>query len=93
MPLPLEVDNTTAEMLNGARAKTTGTTASEVRRGIHPRGGRILGSGTRLPPPPPPAHRAHLVPKGQWLRAIHRVAPKGPKIFIPFAGNPRECRG
>ena len=56
-------------------------------------GGRLLGSGTRLPPPPLPALRAHLVTKGQWLQAIHRVAPKAPENFVPFAGDPRECRG
>ena len=54
------------------------------------RGGRLLGPGTRLPPPPPLwALRAHLVTKGQWLLAIHRVAPKAPENF----GDPRECRG
>ena len=60
-----------------------------------PRVGRLLGPGTRLPPPPPPlqALRAHLVTKGQWLLAIHRVAPKAPENFVPFAGDPRECRG
>ena len=33
----------------------------------HPRVGRLLSSGTRLPPslPPLPALRAHLVTKGQ----------------------------
>ena len=40
-------------------------------------------------PPPPLALRAHLVTMGQWLRAIHRVAPKAPKNFVPFAGDPR----
>ena len=36
------------------------------------------------PPPPPPlrALRAHLVTKGQWLRAIHMVAPKAPENFF-----------
>ena len=44
-------------------------------------------------PPPPPlrALRAHLVTKGRLL-AIHRVAPKAPENFVPFAGDPRECR-
>ena len=56
------------------------------------RGGRLLGSGTR-PPPPLPALRAHLVTKGQWLLAIHMVAPKAPENFVPFAGDPRECKG
>ena len=57
---------------------------------VQPRGGRLLGPGTRLPPPPPlRALRAHLVTKGQWLLAIHRVAPKAPENF----GDPRECRG
>ena len=37
-----------------------------------PRGGRLLGPGTGLPPPPLRALRAHLVTKGQWLLAIHR---------------------
>ena len=38
-------------------------------------------------PPPPPALRAHLVTKGQWLPAIHMVAPKAPQnfFFIPLA--------
>ena len=60
------------------------------RRPPETRGGRLLGPGTRLPPPP---LRAHLVTKGQWLLAIHRVAPKAPENFVPFAGDPRECRG
>ena len=44
-------------------------------------------------PPPPPlrALRAHLVTKGRLL-AIHRVAPKAPENFVPFAGDLRECR-
>ena len=35
-------------------------------------------------PPPPPlrALRAHLVTKGQWLPAIHMVAPKAPENFF-----------
>ena len=33
-------------------------------------------------PPPLPALRAHLVTKGQWLRAIHRVAPKAPENHL-----------
>ena len=52
------------------------------------RGGRLLGCGTRLPPPSPlPALRAHLVAKGQQLLVIHMVAPKAPEIFffIPLA--------
>ena len=52
-------------------------------------GGCLLVSGT----PPAPALLAHLVTKGQWLRAIHRVVPKAPENFVPFAGDPRECRG
>ena len=48
-----------------------------------PRGGRLLGSGTRLPPPLP-ALRAHLVAKGQQLLAIHMVAPKAPEFFFSF---------
>ena len=51
------------------------------------RGGRLLGPGTRPPPPPLRAFRAHLVTKGQWLLTIHMVAPKAPEIFffIPLA--------
>ena len=52
------------------------------------------------PPPPgiqyPLPHgplRAHLVTKGQWLLAIHMVVPKAPENFVPFAGDPRECKG
>ena len=44
-------------------------------------------------PPPLPTLRAHLVTKDQWLRAIHRVAPKAPENFDPFARDHRECRG
>ena len=36
---------------------------------LPPQGGRLLGPGTR-PPPPLQALRAHLVTKGQWLLAI-----------------------
>ena len=48
-----------------------------VQRGFTPvwtdhGGARLLGPGTRLPPPPLWALRAHLVTKGQWLLAIHR---------------------
>ena len=52
--------------------------------GAGARVGRLLGLGTRLPPPPPPlrALRAHLVTKGQWLPAIHMVAPKAPENFF-----------
>ena len=50
---------------------------------VDPRGGRLLGSGTR-PPPPLLALRAHLVVKGQQLLAIHMVAPKAPEIFFSF---------
>ena len=51
----------------------------------HPHGGgRLLAPGTRLPPPPLRALRAHLVTKGQWLLAIHRVAPKAPENFFSF---------
>ena len=58
------------------------------------RAGRLFGPGTRLPPPGPlPALRARLVTKGQWLRARHRVAPKVPKNFVPFAKDLRECKG
>ena len=57
-------------------------------------GGTSPRSRYATPPPPPPlrALRAHLVTKGQWLLAIHRVAPKAPENFVPFAGDPRECR-
>ena len=48
-----------------------------------PRGGRLLGPGTR-PPPPLRALRAHLVTKGQWLLTIHMVAPKAPENFFSF---------
>ena len=51
-------------------------------------GGAVSSVPVRDPPPPPPL-RAHLVTKGQWLLAIHRVAPKAPENF----GDPRECRG
>ena len=44
--------------------------------------GRLLSLGTRLPPPPLQALHAHLVTKGQWLTAIHMVAPKAPKNFF-----------
>ena len=54
-------------------------------RGGGARGGRLLGPGTRLPPPPPlPALRANLVAKGQQLLAIHIVAPKAPENFFSF---------
>ena len=46
-----------------------------------PRGGRLLGPGTR-PPPPLPALRANLVAKGQQLLAIHIVAPKALEKFF-----------
>ena len=54
-------------------------------------GGDVSSVPVRDSPPPPPlrALRAHLVTKGQWLIAIHRVAPKAPENF----GDPRECRG
>ena len=50
-------------------------------------GGDVSSVPVRDPPPPPPprALRAHLVTKGQWLLAIHRVAPKAPENF----GDPR----
>ena len=58
-----------------------------------PHGGAVSSVQVRDPPPPPPlrALRAHLVTKGRLL-AIHRVAPKAPENFVPFAGDPRECR-
>ena len=40
---------------------------------------------------PLPALQAHLVTKGQWLQAIHRVAPKAPENFVPFAGTPENA--
>ena len=46
-----------------------------------------------LPHGPLRALRAHLVTKGQWLLAIHMVVPKVPENFVPFAGDPRECKG
>ena len=50
-------------------------------------GGPSPRFGYATPPPPPlPALRAHLVTKGQWLQAIHRVAPK---ILSPLLGPPR----
>ena len=49
-----------------------------------PRVGRLLGLGTRPPPPPLRALRAHLVTKGQWLPAIHMVAPNAPENFFHF---------
>ena len=56
-------------------------------------GGAVSSVRVRDPPPPLPALRAHLVTKGQWLLAIHMVAPKAPENFVPFAGDPRECKG
>ena len=50
----------------------------------HARGGRLLGPGTRLPPPLP-ALRANLVAKGQQVLAIHIVAPKALENFFSFA--------
>ena len=52
-------------------------------------GGPSPRSRYATPPPPLRALQAHLVTKGQWLLAIHRVAPKAPENF----GDPRECRG
>ena len=59
-------------------------------------GGPSPRSRYATPPPPPLPHplralRAHLVTKGRLL-AIHRVAPQAPENFVPFAGDPRECR-
>ena len=51
-------------------------------------GGAVSSVQVRDSPPP---LRAHLVTKGRLL-AIHRVAPKAPENFVPFAGDPRECR-
>ena len=47
-------------------------------------GGPSPRFGYATPPPPPPlrALRAHLVTKGQWLPAIHMVAPKAPENFF-----------
>ena len=59
-------------------------------RPVHPRGGGVSSVRVRDSPPPLPlpALRAHLVTKGQWLLAIHMVAPKAPENFVPFAGDP-----
>ena len=54
-----------------------------VQWAMRARGGRLLGPGTR-PPPPLPALRANLVAKGQQLLAIHIVAPKAPENFFSF---------
>ena len=57
-------------------------------------GGTVSSVRVRDPPPSPlPTLRAHLVTKGQWLLAIHMVAPKAPENFVPFGGDPRECKG
>ena len=53
-----------AQDFESARQEIRGTIQSPLARG-----GRLLGPGTR---PPPPPLRAHLVTKGQWLLAIHR---------------------
>ena len=50
-------------------------------------GGASPRSRYATPPPPPRALRAHLVTKGQWLLAIHRVAPKAPENF----GDPENA--
>ena len=50
---------------------------------------RTGGASPRSRYATPPPLRA----KGQWLLAIHRVAPKAPENFVPFAGDPPECRG
>ena len=51
-------------------------------------GGAVSSVPVRDSPPPPPLRalllRAHLVTKGQWLLAIHRVAPKAPENFFSF---------
>ena len=61
-----------------------------LTRSCHTHGGDVSSVPVRDSPPPPfRALRAHLVTKGQWLLAIHRVAPKAPENF----GDPRECRG
>ena len=52
-------------------------------------GGAVSSVPVRDSPPPLGALRAHLVTKGQWLLAIHRVAPKAPENFWDL----RECRG
>ena len=51
-------------------------------------GGLSPQFGYATPPHPLLALRAHLVTKGPWLRAIHRVAPKASEIFVPFARDP-----
>ena len=43
-----------------------------------------------LVPTPPPALRAHLVTKGQWLRAIHRMAPGGIQMSLIPTRRRRE---
>ena len=78
-----------SDNVDGQKWYAHGGGTSPRSRYATPRGGRLLGPGTRLPPPPLRALRAHLVTKGQWLLAIHRVAPKVPENF----GDPRECRG
>ena len=58
-----------------------------AKRGEKTRSGHgwaVSSVWVRDPPPPPPlrALRAHLVTKGQWLPAIHMVAPKAPEKFF-----------
>ena len=55
-------------------------------------GGDVSSVWVCEPPPPPlPALRAHLVTKGQWLWATHRVMPKAPENFVLFAGTPENA--
>ena len=56
-------------------------------------GGASPRFGYATPPPPAPALRAHLVTKGQWLRAMHMVARRRPKILSPLLGTPENAGG
>ena len=70
---------------------TKATPAPKTRPHRRHQGPRPHGGGSPwfgYATPPLPALRAHLVTKGQWLHAIHRVAVKVPENFVPFAGDP-----
>ena len=57
----------------------------EVREAIGVHGGAVSSVPVRDSPPPPlRALPVHLVTKGQWLLAIHMVAPNAPEIFFSF---------